>query len=192
MNPVREFVKAIRSTLALWVLTAILYPVLILLIGQVILPFQANGSLLTDKQNKVIGSALIGQSFTSDRYFWSRPSTINYSSGKDAPATGVSGASNLAPSNPDLQKRIETRIVELKEKKLSLNADLLYTSGSGLDPHITLESAKAQIDRVAKTRGLNTNQVEILVTKHIDSPFLGIFGESGINVLTLNIALDNL
>lgn len=192
MNPIVEISRAIRSTLVLWVITAIFYPVLILIIGQGIIPYQANGSLLKNAQGTVIGSTLIGQSFTSDKYFWSRPSTINYSSGKDAPVTGVSGASQLAPSNPDLAKRISTTIGELKSKNLPLNADLLYTSGSGLDPHISLDSAKAQINRVAKVRGLDTNQVEILVSKNVDLPFLGIFGEAGVNVLTLNLALDSL
>jgi K+-transporting ATPase ATPase C chain len=192
MNLGRELLKAIRATLALWILTAVLYPLLILLVGQGLFPFQANGSLLSDRQSKTIGSALIGQSFTSDRYFWSRPSAIDYSSGKNVPATGISGASNLAPSNPNLAQRIEAKIADLKKEKLPFNADLIYTSGSGLDPHITLESAKAQSDRVAMARQLDRNQVESLIAKNIDAPFLKIFGEPGVNVLRLNLALDNL
>jgi potassium-transporting ATPase KdpC subunit len=192
MNPIRELLTALRSTIVLWIVTAILYPVFILLIGQGFFPHQANGSLIKNAQGTVIGSSLIGQSFSSDRYFWSRPSVINYSSGKDAPITGLSGASNLAFSNPDLVTKVKERIKELENANLPKTADLIYTSGSGLDPHISLKSAQAQMERVAKARGLNSNQVEILVTKNIDSPFLGIFGEAGVNVLKLNLALDEL
>jgi K+-transporting ATPase ATPase C chain len=192
MNPIRELLTALRSTIVLWIVTAILYPVLILLIGQGFFPNQANGSLIKNAQGTVIGSSLIGQSFSSEQYFWSRPSAINYSSGKDTPITGVSGASNLAFSNPDLVAKVKERIGELEKNSLPKTADLIYTSGSGLDPHISLESALVQVERVAKVRGLNSNQVEILVTKNIDSPFLGIFGEAGVNVLKLNLALDEM
>ena len=206
---VRELITSIRSTLVLWVLTALIYPFLMILIGQVVFPYQANGSLIQDAQGKVVGSALIGQPFTSDRYFNSRPSTTSYSTAdlKDDKAgvlkTGVSGASNLAPSNtavllkdnrkpndPDLIKRIREDADKLKQAGIQPTADLIYTSGSSLDPHISVEAAKAQIERVAKTRGLNPNQVEILVNKYTDGRFLGVFGEPGVNLLKLNLALD--
>ncbi len=201
---IRESLRAIRVTLVLWVLTAILYPAVMLIVG--LLPplqYQANGSIIKNSQGQVIGSALIGQPFTSERYFWSRPSTTNYSSftkQEFEPAkpenitqrTGTSGASNLAPSNPDLIKRVQTRINRLKKVGIKPAADLVYTSGSSLDPHISVESAKAQIARVAKVRSLNPNQLEILVTKNTDGRFLGIFGEPGVNVLKLNLALDSL
>jgi K+-transporting ATPase ATPase C chain len=156
----------------------------------------------------VVGSALIGQPFTSDRYFNSRLSTTAYSTAdpKNDPnkilQTGISGASNLAPSNPalierikgkpdpDPQKALEGEIPRLEKAAIKPTADLVYTSGSGLDPHITPEAARAQIDRVARSRGLPPNQVEILVTKNTDARFLGIFGEPGVNVLKLNLALD--
>jgi K+-transporting ATPase ATPase C chain len=192
MNTFAELGKALRITLILWVLTAFLYPLLIWLIGQAFFPQQANGSLLKNAQGEAIGSALIGQSFQSDRYFWGRPSAIDYSSAKEVPATGVTGASNLAPSNPDLLEKVKGRIAFLKENNLPLNADLLYTSGSGLDPHIGLDSARAQVGRVAKARGLDAGQVESLVAKNVEPPFLGIFGDAGINVLKLNLALDRL
>jgi K+-transporting ATPase ATPase C chain len=192
MNTFAELGKALRITLILWVLTAFLYPLLIWLIGQAFFPQQANGSLLKNAQGEAIGSALIGQSFQSDRYFWGRPSAIDYSSAKEVPATGVTGASNLAPSNPDLLEKVKGRIAFLKENNLPLNADLLYTSGSGLDPHIGLDSARAQVGRVAKARGLDAGQVESLVAKNVELPFLGIFGDAGINVLKLNLALDRL
>jgi potassium-transporting ATPase KdpC subunit len=190
MNQVKEFSTAIRSILILWIVTAIVYPLIILIFGQIALPFQANGSILRTSQSVAVGSALIGQPFTSDRYFWSRPSTINYSTDKTAAPTGGSGASNLAPSNPDLSKRIKGEIARLKTAGIQPTNDLIYTSGSGLDPHISLGAAQNQIPRVAKARGLDSNKVELIMTQSIDDRFLGIFGEPGVNVLKLNLALD--
>lgn len=208
---VRDIITGIRSTLVLWVLTALIYPLIMLGIGQTIFPYQANGSMIKNAQGQVIGSALIGQPFASERYFQSRPSTTNYSTGdpqKKADVdgvlkTGVSGASNLAPSNtaellkdsrkpedPDLLQRIRGDVDKLKKAGIQPTADLVYTSGSSLDPHISVEAAKAQIQRVATARNLNPNQVEILVTKNTDGRFLGIFGEPRVNVLLLNRALD--
>jgi potassium-transporting ATPase KdpC subunit len=190
MNQVKEFSTAIRSILILWIIVAIVYPLIILIFGQIALPFQANGSILKTSQSVAVGSALIGQPFTSDRYFWSRPSTINYSTDKTASPTGGSGASNLAPGNPDLSKRIKGEIARLKTAGIQPINDLIYTSGSGLDPHISLAAAQNQIPRVAKARGLDSNQVEIIMTQSIEDRFLGIFGEPGVNVLKLNLALD--
>jgi potassium-transporting ATPase KdpC subunit len=208
---VRDIITGIRSTLVLWVLTALIYPFIMLVIGQTIIPYQANGSMIKNAQGQVIGSALIGQPFASDRYFQSRPSTTSYSTGdpkKKADLdsvlkTGVSGASNLAPSNtaellkdsrkpedPDLLKRIRGDVDTLKKAGIQPTADLVYTSGSSLDPHISVEAARAQIQRIAKTRSLDANKVEILINQHINGRFLGIFGEPGVNVLQLNLALD--
>ncbi len=184
--------KAVRSTLALWLLTAFLYPLFMLLCGQIALPFQANGSLITNSQGQVVGSALIGQPFNSDRYFWSRPSTVKYSISPEIPITGVSGASNLAPSNPELLKRIQVEVARLKQANIQPTADLVYTSGSGLDPHISIAAAQAQVRRIASARNLNPAQIQTLVSQNIDGRFLGIFGEPGINVLQLNMALDAL
>jgi potassium-transporting ATPase KdpC subunit len=192
MSILRETITGIRTTLILWLLTALIYPFLLIAIGQFVFPNQANGSLVTNTQGDIIGSALIGQNFTSDRYFVSRPSTTNYSTGDDAKPTGVSGASNLAPSNPDLTQQVQETLTQLKQQGIEPTADLVYTSGSSLDPHITPEAAKAQIQRVAQTRRLDTNQVELLVTKNTEGRFLSIFGEPGVNVLKLNLALDNL
>lgn len=157
-------------------------------------PSQANGSLINNSQGEVIGSAPIGQTFTSDCYFWSRPSTTSYSEGEgeEAPKTGVSGASNLAPSNPDLIKRIQEETTQLKQAGIEPTADLVYTSGSSLDPHISPEAAQAQITRVARSRSLPSNRIEILIAQNTEGRFLGIFGEPGVNVLKLNLALDNL
>jgi K+-transporting ATPase ATPase C chain len=190
MSQVRELWRAIHFTLILWAITAIIYPLVMIVFGQLVLPFQANGSLLKNDQEIVIGSALIGQPFKSDRYFWSRPSAVDYSTGEKAGTTGISGASNLAPSNPELLKRIQGEIDRLKLARIKPTADLVYISGSGLDPHISLEAARNQIQRVAQTRGLDSNQVESLITKSIEGRFLGIFGEPRVNVLKLNLVLD--
>ena len=194
-----EIIKAIRITFVLWVLVAVIYPLGILAIAQ--LPFfsyQANGSLIRNPQWQVVGSALIGQPFTSDRYFNSRPSTTNYSTAdpkKDDAGilkTGVSGASNFAPSNPDLLKRIKTDISKIQQSGISATADLVYTSGSSLDPHITPESAKAQVARIAQVRKVEPSQLEKLIDQNCDRRFLGVFGDDGVNVLKLNLALDSL
>jgi potassium-transporting ATPase KdpC subunit len=207
MSQTRQITKAIRSTLVLWLLTAFIYPFFMLFCGQVIFPFQANGSLI-NKNNTIVGSALIGQPFTSDRYFWSRPSSTSYSTAdpKNDQAgvlkTGVSGASNLAPSNPalleringkddpDPKKKIEGDLPRLKAAGIQPTADLVYTSGSSLDPHITPEAAKAQIPRVAKARRITANQLESAIAQNTDGRFLGVFGEPGVNVVKLNLALD--
>jgi K+-transporting ATPase ATPase C chain len=207
----RELMRAIRLTLVLWGITAIIYPLILLVIGQFAFNSQANGSLIT-KQGVVVGSSLIGQPFSSDKYFWSRPSTTNYSSFATedydptkrenlSQTTGISGASNLAPSNSDLLKRgnekegfqgVQVELDRLKKAGIKPTADLVYTSGSSLDPHISLEATRAQIQRIATVRSLNLNQVEMLVAKNTDGRFLGIFGEPGVNVLKLNLALDRL
>ncbi|MBD1864513.1 MULTISPECIES: K(+)-transporting ATPase subunit C [Trichocoleus] len=198
MSFAREAGRAIRSTLVLWVITALIYPLVMVAVGQIAFPFQANGSILTSAQGQPVGSALIGQPFTSDRYFNSRPSTTSYSTAdpsKDESGilkTGVSGASNLAPSNSDLLTRVQETSAQLNQAGIQATADLLYTSGSSLDPHITPEAARAQITRVATARGLQPSQLEDLINQNTDGRFLGIFGEPGVNVLKLNLALDSL
>lgn len=210
MSFARDASRAVRSTIVLWVITAIIYPFVMIGFGQILFPVQANGSLIKNAQGNVIGSALIGQPFTSERYFNSRPSTTNYSTAnpKNDEAlvlrTGISGASNLAPSNsallerikgkddPDPSKSVVGDFNRLKNASVQPTADLVYTSGSSLDPHITPEAARAQIARVAKVRGLQPNQLETLIAQNTDHRFLGIFGEPGVNVLKLNIALDAL
>ena len=204
-----EIIKAIRATLVLWVLVAVIYPAGALAIAQ--LPFlsnQANGSLIRNAQGQVVGSALIGQPFTSDKYFNSRPSTSSYSTAdpkKDDAGilkTGVSGASNLAPSNPALLDRIKGKsdpdpskaiagdLPRLQSAGIKPTADLVYTSGSSLDPHITPEAAKAQIQKVALARKIEPSKLETLIQQNTDGRFLGIFGEEGVNVLKLNLAID--
>jgi potassium-transporting ATPase KdpC subunit len=191
MSIVREAIRAIRITLVLWLLTAIIYPLFILLIAQV--PFlqeKANGSIIYNFKDEPIGSALIGQQFKDERYFHGRPSTVRYSQGKQAKPTGISGASNLAPSNPELLKRIVEQANQLKDENIQPLPDLIYTSGSGLDPHISLKAAREQLDRVARARGVREDEIRPLIDKYTDQRFLGIFGEPGVNVLRLNYALD--
>lgn len=187
----RDLILSLRSVVALWLLTALIYPLLLLVIGQGLLPGQANGSLLTDAQGQVVGSALIGQTFSRDDYFWSRPSAVAYSEGAEVP-TGVSGASNLAPSNPDLLTRVETEAVRLQAAAVPLTADLLYSSGSGLDPHLSPAAVQGQVARVAAARGLSPAVIQQLVDSHIEGRFLGLFGEPKVNLLRLNLALDQL
>lgn len=161
MSFAREASRAIRSSFVLWVIAAVIYPFLMIAVGQFVFPYQANGSLVRDSRGQVLGSTLIGQPFTSDRYFNSRPSTTVYSTAnpnKDdnlVLQTGISGASNLAPSNPQLIKRIKDEdLNRLQTAGIQPTADLVYTSGSSLDPHITPEAARAQVSRIAKMRGL--------------------------------------
>lgn len=197
MSFTRELSRALRSTFILWILTAILYPFVMIAIGHMAFPFQANGSMIK-VGDREIGSALIGQPFTSDRYFNSRPSAIRYSTADPNTdhagilQTGVSGASNFAPSNPALLDRIKADLSRLQQAGLQPTADLLYSSGSGLDSHITPVAAAAQIDRVATVRKLQRQQVESLVAANTDGRLLGIFGEPRVNLLKLNLALDAL
>lgn len=191
MSIVRNITRAIRMTLVLWVLTAVIYPLFIFLVGHVpLLHDKAEGSIVYNLQGQPIGSVLIGQAFSSERYFISRPSTVEYSTGEDAAPTGISGASNLAPSNRELLKRVELLGQQLEDVGIQPIADLVYASGSGLDPHITLDSAFVQLERVAKARNLPTNEIEPFITEYMQGRFLGIFGEPRVNVLKLNYALD--
>lgn len=201
MSQRHQVSKAIRSTLVLWVITAFIYPLFMLISGQVVFSYQANGSLIKNSQGVIIGSALIGQPFAGEKYFGSRPSSTSYSTAdpkKDEASVlkmGVSGASNLAPSNPALLERIngnEGEIQRLKKAGIQPTADLVYTSGSSLDPHITPEGAKVQIARVAKARGIEPKQLETLISQNTDGRFFGIFGEPGVNVLKLNLAVDKI
>jgi K+-transporting ATPase ATPase C chain len=182
--------QALRLTAALWLLTVVLYTAPLLAMGQGLFPAQANGSLLRAADGRVVGSALIGQPFASERYFWSRPSAIDFSTGKAAPA---SSPSNLGPTNPDLAKRIASAHALLAKGGITdPAADLLYASGSGLDPHISVQAATQQVARLAGVRGLTSQQLQELIRLNTDGRFLGFMGEPGVNVLRLNLALDKL
>ncbi|WP_460203745.1 K(+)-transporting ATPase subunit C [Scytonema sp. NUACC21] len=186
----KEISKTVRITLVLWLLTAIIYPLIVLTIGQFIFPYQANGSIVQNIQGEQIGSALIGQQFTSDRYFRSRPSVVEYSQGTNAKTTGISGASHLAPGNPALLKRITEEITRLKDEGIEPVTDLVYASGSGLDPHISIRAAREQLERVARARGLRPDEILPFLNRFTEGRFLLIFGEPAVNVLKLNYALD--
>ncbi len=187
----RNILRAIRLSLLLWVLTGIIYPLLILGVGQLpALREKATGSIVYNLQNQPYGSSLIGQVFTSERYFRSRPSAVRYSQGKQGRPTGVSGATNLAPSNPELLKRIIETGNELRDEDLAPLADFIYTSASGLDPHISIAAAINQLNRVARARDIQPEEVTQMIRRSVDGRFLGIFGEPGVNVLKLNYTLD--
>jgi len=190
MSFIREIIKAIRITLVLWLVTAIIYPLAVLVIGQGLFSSQANGSIMQNIDAQPIGSALIGQVFTSDKYFHGRPSSIRYSQGRKAKPTGISGTSNLAPSNPELINRVIEKANQLQDENIQPLADLIYTSGSGLDPHISVNAARQQVERVARARDVPENDILPLINKYTDGRFLGIFGEPGVNVLRLNYDLD--
>ena len=196
----REIRPAIVVLVALTLITGLVYPLAMTGIAKVILPRQAEGSLI-ERDGKVIGSTLIGQEFKSDKYFHGRPSATSAPDPNDATKTvpapynaANSGGSNLGPSNKALIDRVQADIDALKKENPSqpVPIDLVTTSGSGLDPDISPEAAYFQVPRVAKVRNLPEERVRQLVNEHIQERFLGILGEARVNVLQLNIALDGL
>lgn len=186
---------AIVITLLMTVLTGLIYPGVVTALAQIIFPYQANGSLHA-VNGKVIGSDLIGQYWTSPRYFHGRPSaTVNPATGKPEPyAADNSAASNLGPTNKTLIESVQQRVKALQKENpgVPVPADLVTSSGSGLDPDITPAAAYFQVPRVARERGLSQDVVKRLVDQNIQGRFLFIFGEPHVNVLQLNLALDNL
>jgi K+-transporting ATPase ATPase C chain len=192
----REFRSAFLMLVFLSVLTGLVYPLAMTGVAGVLFPHQAQGSMI-ERNGTVIGSALIGQSFTSDDYFHGRPSgitstdaTTNASTPDPYNATSSSG-SNLAPTSQALIDRVKGDAEKLSaENNAPIPVDLITTSASGLDPDITPAAAEFQVERVAKARGLSVDQVRALVQKNTEGRTLGIIGEPHVNVLKLNLALD--
>ncbi len=175
-------------------LTGLAIPLAFVGLGQVAFPFQAGGSLV-QRDGRIFGSALIGQSFTSDKYFHARPSALMGTDPKDSSKqvptpydASESGASNLAPASKALSERVAADITKIGATDVP--ADMVTTSASGLDPDISPENAALQVDRVAKARGVPPDAVRALVTSHMAAPELGFVGAPRVNVLALNLALD--
>jgi len=184
----KELILALRFTLVTTLVFGLIYPLVVTGLSKMLFPKQAAGSLI-EKNGRVVGSSLIGQSFTSEKYFHSRPSAAG--TGYDA---GASSPSNLAPTNQALIDRVKSDIAKLQQENpgAAIPADLVTSSGSGLDPEISPAAAEFQIPRVAKSRGLSVESVKALVARHTQARTWGIFGEPRVNVLELNLDLDSL
>jgi len=180
---------ALVSLVVLTGVTGVVYPVVVTAIAQLVFPYQANGSLIV-KDGKVVGSTLIGQSFDDPKYFWGRPSATSPFGYNAAASSG----SNLSPTNPALVKSVQERVDALRAADPGNTApvpvDLVTTSASGLDPHISPAAALYQVSRVAKARKLQPDAVRTLVERHTEGRQLGFLGEPRVNVLALNLALD--
>jgi K+-transporting ATPase ATPase C chain len=184
------FAIAIRTTIVTIVLTGLVYPFVMTGIAQILFPWRANGSLVTDDKGEVVGSELIAQGFANPAYLQPRPSAAG-EKGYDAAS---SSGSNLGPTSKKLQDRIKKDLRRFKEENPDaagpVPADLVTASGSGLDPHISPQGALWQVPRVAKARGISTERVEAVVTANVERRTFGILGEPRVNVLLVNLALD--
>lgn len=183
----KELVKSLKTLLFFSILLGLIYPVLVTIVSQLIFPYKANGSLVI-VDGVVIGSELIGQKFTDPKYFMSRFSATGYN------ASG-SGASNFGPSNKLFINQVAEKVKEIKTinmLKEDLPADMVLSSGSGLDPHISAANALIQADRIAKIRKIPLTEIKKLIDKNTDRDFIGIWGHSGVNVLKLNLSLDKI
>jgi len=186
---VKQLRPALLLLVVLTVLTGVVYPLVVTGIAQLAFPRQANGSLVTAGET-VIGAALLGQANADPRYFQPRPSATGY-------GTLPSGGSNLAPTSVDLAAAVAQRAAGFRAANGlaagdAVPTEMLFASGSGLDPHISPDAARWQVARVAAARGLDEAAVAALVEAHVEGPQLGIFGQPRVNVLLLNLALDEL
>jgi potassium-transporting ATPase KdpC subunit len=194
----REIRPAIVLLVALAAITGLAYPLAMTGLAAAMFPYQAHGSLI-EQDGKVVGSVLIGQEFKGDRYFHGRPSATTAPDPADATKTvpapynaANSAGSNLGPTNKALVERVQGDVDKLKQENgaAPVPIDLVTTSGSGLDPHISPEAALFQVPRVAKARNLPEDRVRALVNERTEGRVLGIFGDPRVNVLALNMALD--
>jgi K+-transporting ATPase ATPase C chain len=185
----RAIRPAVVILVTLTLLLGVLYPLVVTGLGQLLFASQANGSLITNG-DRLVGSSLIGQANNDPRYFWPRPSATGY-------GTLPSGASNLGPTSLELaglvrQRSADFRAAHQLPPDASVPAEMLFASGSGLDPHISPNAARLQVGRVATARSLDAATVAALVDTFVESPQMGFFGQPRVNVLLLNIALDGL
>lgn len=181
--------SAIRLFLVFSIITGLVYPLLVTELAQNLMPEKAKGSMLT-VDGMVVGSDLIGQEFVSPGYFHGRPSAVGY-------AANGSGASNLGPTSAKLMEQTGQRVKEIRQENnlsedAAVPADSVLASGSGLDPHISLDAAMQQVPRIANTRGMNQSEVLDLVRRNVESSQLSILGQERLNVLKLNLALDEI
>lgn len=186
---IKQLKPVLPMLLLLTLLTGVIYPLVVTGIAQLLFPYQANGSLLGDKSQSA-GSALLGQANDNPRYFWPRPSATGYD-------TLPSSGSNLGLTSPELAEQVAQRTADFRaahglEVGVAVPAEMLFASGSGLDPHISPDAARLQIGRIAIARGLDEAQVAALVEQHVEGPQLGLLGQPRVNVLMLNMALDAL
>ena len=185
----KELRTGLGFLVCMTVLLGLAYPLAVTALGQAFFPWQASGSPLA-REGTVVGSALIGQTFTAPGYFWGRPSAT----APQAYNALASAGSNLGPSNPALTEAVASRLASLREADpghtAAVPVDLVTASGSGLDPHVSPAAALFQVGRVAKARGLTEEAVRALVESHLEGRQFGVLGEPRVNVLELNLALD--
>jgi K+-transporting ATPase ATPase C chain len=191
---IKLLIQSIRQTIVWTIIAGVIYPVAFTLFSQLVFKDQANGSLLY-RDGKLVGSALLAQQFTGTNYFWPRPSACTYGTG--ASGIAASSGSNLGPTSGALQTNVMNNIAAfISGNNLPTNtvvpADMVFASGSGLDPHISPEAAQLQVARVATSRGVSADKVKALVQQFTESPQWGIFGQARVNVLKLNLALDDM
>ena len=192
---IKTTIQAILQTILWSVIAGVIYPLIMTLFAQAAFHKQANGSLVQGQDGKIIGSALLAQQFQGSNYFWPRPSACSYGTGP----TGItaSSGSNLGPTSGALHTNVANNIAAfISGNNLPSNtvvpADMIYASASGLDPHISPESARLQVARVAASRALPEDQVKLLAEQYIEPPQWGFLGQARVNVLLLNVALDRL